>query len=624
MFNLEMKITWKELAPSLQSMFKTLQSQITDNRQEIDNINTNLDGINEKLEYLNNSITEIKNDINNIENSITDINKEISNIQGDINNINNDIDNLEENYINLDNKIDNTINNITNIIRDNIATGEQGQVLKIDNIGDKGIFVDDNFHNIYVFDNQSEVDKFKREYNYDLNMQEVFDKWQSNRSMNSVIYNNGIFTDQSSKNNFVQKNTKDTNWKYSDGYLVMNLNQTVYCTFISLEAFAANSYIEVLVSVIDKNDDDIISIIFGYTEDENNYYTLEYMISPNHSNQCKYSSCITYNLAQANCKILLSQPNTSEYHNSSSKYISKFKIEKEINKVTVSRTYFYTNEEECINAPYYYTAAYEYPSTKPNDWSDDEYKRIGTMFNESKIGFGTISWNCKFKVLSSNIGTLAGATIYNINNDIMENYSSGKWITSDKKSSEVLPYRVLLYNDWNNTLFFYYYKQNYKQIILNGGGGINDDEDQTGDGELSGVPEGSPDWLKFIPQQGNNIIYDCISLTDLLIDGINRYGLTSRYDGTFGIHLNTLDVYIIRFVRYTGSARYYPDYYKLGSVKDVFGNNTLFCFTNYDPYHYGDQGSYRYFYNTFFTIEVYNKFQSYSERTGLNKFILGL
>ena len=159
---------------------------------------------------------------------------------------------------------------------------------------------------------------------------------------------------------------------------------------------------------------------------------------------------------------------------------------------------------------------------------------------------------------------------------------------------------------------------------MGGGGGITDDEDQTGDGELSGVPEGSPDWLKFIPQQGNNIIYDCISLTDLLIDGINRYGLTSMYDGTFGIHLNTLDVYIIRFVRYTGSARYYPDYYKLGSVKDVFGNNTLFCFTNYDPYHYGDQGSYRYFYNTFFTIEIFNKFPSYSSTTGLNRFILGL
>ena len=66
MFNLENKITWKELAPSLQAMFKTLQSQITDVKNEINNINISLGDINDHL-------TQIDKDITNLNNNITTI-----------------------------------------------------------------------------------------------------------------------------------------------------------------------------------------------------------------------------------------------------------------------------------------------------------------------------------------------------------------------------------------------------------------------------------------------------------------------------------------------------------------------------------------------------------------------
>ena len=66
MFNLENKITWKELAPSLQAMFKTLQSQITDVKNEVNNINISLGDINDHL-------TQIDKDITNLENNITTI-----------------------------------------------------------------------------------------------------------------------------------------------------------------------------------------------------------------------------------------------------------------------------------------------------------------------------------------------------------------------------------------------------------------------------------------------------------------------------------------------------------------------------------------------------------------------
>ena len=66
MFNLENKITWKELAPSLQAMFKTLQSQITDIKNEVNNINISLGDINDHL-------TQIDKDITNLNNNITTI-----------------------------------------------------------------------------------------------------------------------------------------------------------------------------------------------------------------------------------------------------------------------------------------------------------------------------------------------------------------------------------------------------------------------------------------------------------------------------------------------------------------------------------------------------------------------
>ena len=66
MFNLENKITWKELAPSLQAMFKTLQSQITDVKNEVNNINISLGDINDHL-------TKIDNDITNINENMTTI-----------------------------------------------------------------------------------------------------------------------------------------------------------------------------------------------------------------------------------------------------------------------------------------------------------------------------------------------------------------------------------------------------------------------------------------------------------------------------------------------------------------------------------------------------------------------
>ena len=380
-------------------------------------------------------LDQIQDQINNIQNNIT-------NIQGDINNI------------------ENITNNISNIT----TSGEQGQVLKV-NAVNKSLFADDNFYELNVFDNNDDITNFKNSFNYDINMKTIFDTWQSNRSMNRSLIDLGIWTDHSANNNFVQKNIKDGNWKYSDGYLVMGTNQSIYCTFISLSEYQATCSIEVLIQAIDVYDDDIVSIIFGYTEDDSNYYTLEYNVTPNKQNQTIYSSTVTYNLAQNGSKLLLSQPLSTQFQNSNDRPFFKMKIEKRLNGITVHRSYCYSSEQKCIDAPYQYTGNYTYPSSKPSNWDDATYKRIGKMFDKSKIGFGTISWNCKFKVLQSNISELIGnSLIYNLTNDNIEKYKNNNWILSTDKVSTVVPYRVLLYNSFTSKLFYYYYKHKYVYI----------------------------------------------------------------------------------------------------------------------------------------------------------------
>ena len=49
-FNLEYKITYDELSPSLQDMFKSLQNQISDNRNEINNLNDRCDDLQDYID----------------------------------------------------------------------------------------------------------------------------------------------------------------------------------------------------------------------------------------------------------------------------------------------------------------------------------------------------------------------------------------------------------------------------------------------------------------------------------------------------------------------------------------------------------------------------------------------
>ena len=55
MFNSEYTITWDEIAPSLQLLFKTLQSEIVDNHNKIMKNRADIDALDKRIMILENS-----------------------------------------------------------------------------------------------------------------------------------------------------------------------------------------------------------------------------------------------------------------------------------------------------------------------------------------------------------------------------------------------------------------------------------------------------------------------------------------------------------------------------------------------------------------------------------------
>ena len=144
-FNLEFKITYDELSPSLQDMFKSLQGQITDNRNEITNINMDITDITNEINEINKEITTINNHLTQIDNSITNINKNIQNIENNIDQIEQNITNIEGDITNLGDQITEINNNIT-IINDKLEEVDPDTISNLDflNLAPKiGFYQDD-------------------------------------------------------------------------------------------------------------------------------------------------------------------------------------------------------------------------------------------------------------------------------------------------------------------------------------------------------------------------------------------------------------------------------------------------------------------------------------------------
>ena len=498
MFNLENKITWKELAPSLQAMFKTLQSQITDVKNEVNNINISLGDINDHLTQIDNSITNIEGDITNINKDISEINNNITNIEGDISNIEN---NIEE------------VTNITNNITGMFATGEQGQVVKIDS-ENNGLFVDDNFHTVYVVNSNQEVEDIKSnsELNPTLYMQNILNTWYrfihyDNPSSIYMDYTNNLYSMTGDKAYYHAQNQELTKLvpiyssilnKESDSWRYESSTNSIRCGFDEAPAagflnkdkiVGYNYYIHFFVN--SDVDNDHFFIIIGFmTDDSGVEHTLSYIkaegrnVSVPTSYLDKYYdtglnhidsrvwNAVVYDFMNPTQKIIADNSaivKVAPYLQS-----KNFKVHCAVRRSSERQFVFYSSqwsqEPFTSNAEANFvddfTLNYTFPSSKPSDWSDEMWSNVNTMLKTPYFGVGSRSNNSSFKIVEQEGIFDYYEKVFDIENNkyYQWDFSSSQYVDKGSITTDVLPNRVFLYNDYLNKLYFYISPKSYVQI----------------------------------------------------------------------------------------------------------------------------------------------------------------
>ena len=465
MFNLENKITWKELAPSLQAMFKTLQSQITDVKNEVNNINISLGDINESINQINQTI---ENNYNELKGDITNIEGDITNIEGDISNIEN---NIEE------------VTNITNNITGIIASGNIGQLITIGK--DNTLVSDNNFRILRVVDNDNDFNIEKKNV---VSTKEIFDSWGRYNSFDSaqcIKYCHNV--DDKFPHNNGQNNPdngdrySDSFWKYNEGTNTIHMpsNFNTYDIFVSNDKYS-NYTIDVFYDRLDIIDDDAICIVLGYEQLEDNKYNYIILNRTNcYQNGLKgaQSLCkrgtywsIIFNMFTDNMFImsdhsnmLYSETNPDCIANHAARY-NKIKIIKNGRSFECITT---DNSKDENNLPYLESTKFTYTisSTKPGSWTDYQWNSINKMVSEpTQIGVGVQSQPCNFKILNSEL--ISNNIIYRLDENKVYVYDNG-WKVDGRKISDDIPPHSWVYNDKFSKLFHYDGSEGYTYINHN-------------------------------------------------------------------------------------------------------------------------------------------------------------
>lgn len=499
MFNLENKITWKELAPSLQAMFKTLQSQITDVKNEVNNINISLGDINDHLTQIDNSITNIEGDITNINNDISEINN-----------------NIEE------------VTNITNNITGMFATGEQGQVVKID-AENNGLFADDNFHKITLVLDENELNDVLKNNNPSLSMENIFINWriiihadtdaaayndysdqmwyndhvkfslqneEINNYLDKTLHANGAETFQDWYNVFYRKTDF---WQYNSSLnqIFCSKNYSLYSAFVQDTIQTKEKYyLELYVN--SRSDNDHFTIIFGLNKDSSGKeHTLSFIKASGRITgyggggnidtyygtgsdhvDCRVWSAIVYDFMNPTQKILFDNSasiGVCEYvdndtFNSNLPLYNNYECflgfrRNSRNSFNIeSSKWSYQNISSREDPEFYepYTLNVTFPTSKPDDWDQTMWNNIQLILDSNIIGLGVRSTTTSFTIKKQQGVFPVTDELYYLPTG--EYY---KWDYNLRKFNIVYNNnydRSFLYDDYNNRLYFYYYKGNYVQI----------------------------------------------------------------------------------------------------------------------------------------------------------------
>jgi len=426
LYNLNTKVNWEQLAPSLQAKFNFI-NKILDQRKRILDSNGNILNNNAYAGYQLDKLTWLKEEFDrNIDKYLLEIDrKQLP-----------DIESTKD-----DGGLDSSM--FTNTFT--------GQVAKVKN--SNSIFGSDFLYNLRVTSNQAEFDYMVNSAPF-IDLQDVFNNWYRfahadpgalSQLVGDVETHYGPW--QSNKyhdHGFLQ------NWTYDAGShsITKNEDWSPFCGFVNNADCYFNYYLRLKYTT---DDDDNTAIIVGYCMDNKGVeHTLSIIrgACPN----TKFYWGLVYDAGNASQHLIVNYTDKVGVSSTGTFYISvkrtnynfEFKASKSnSDKDNEDWTIRWTLPEKSVALSTGYT--------------EEEYNNLVIMTHKpNRVGFAVRSMYCTFYIVDQEY-VFEDSNIYRLDRDEVwtKNNSGGSWYNSGKRCSDVLQPYIYLYNSYLDTLYFY-------------------------------------------------------------------------------------------------------------------------------------------------------------------------
>ena len=419
--------------------------------------------------------------------------------------------------------------------------GKDGQVLKYNGKNDY-LQYDDEFHICSVVDNDNDWNKIK---NSRFSLKDVFDNWEriSGYWGDRKIPTSYKWQNLNSDGQIAARNA----YTYDDTTqeIINHRNSDETSAFLSREYYKSFK-LKLRLSHLDDDDDNIFMIIGFMTDDKGIQHDISVVRSGG-----KYSQHNTgplYIMYDAMSYLFTADgemtPDNISDHNSKEYKMLVLKgkeygvikpmkweagpVELEIERGKKRDGTPFLEIRTCNNNEHIdynnpdFRLYYELPTTIPDYWTAEQYLNVRNMLtNESRVGFGTQSNPCKFKILSQT-GFLQDDMIYHLERNRVYRRVNGNDWNEIGTIPEYMMSKVLMYNKSTKKLFWYNTESEDKStteyIQLQSHPDVNPqslpDEQGVINSTIEVVYETANDFSSniLVPNSSNNDIYSTINI----------------------------------------------------------------------------------------------------------------
>lgn len=414
MFNSEYTITWDEISPSLQLLFKTLQSEIVDNHNKIMKNRDDIEALDKRILVLENN----------------------------------------DPFANL------------------WLNGQQGQVVKI-NKKEKKLYPHDEWLGLRVVDTVEDLEMMKK--TKPSLIKTIRDTWVGyahyNTNMISEIdnthYDNSLQNGQNlSGIPYTNYTNKGGAWSINDqGVITCNSKTVIIGGYKDPNAIYTDFDLEYEVDV--DNSSGMVGLLLGfYTDDNGVQHTLSFIRGPrNDSSNNVVSFALVYDLGNSTQEILsdhtleILDPNAAP----NTKLYARIKASKKGTTFKLQSTLFNPKKDNLGN---YIGFDFEFNVYTSNYTKEVVTNLMKLINNPTPVGILVRNTKASFKLVSQK-GVLDNDDIYDLstNKHYTYDYTTNKW-KEEGAIDTYLSNRIFLYNKDTKKFFFYNYPGTYTEMDL--------------------------------------------------------------------------------------------------------------------------------------------------------------